>query len=132
MTEPSAPELPSRYRDAVYVAAGAFGEVWRAELEDGPPVAVKVLARELVGDAEVVWRFGAEYRRLVALDHPAFPAAVEDGLLPDGRPFYAMAFAPGRPAGEGAPTSSTVTAPSAATSTLSALRSPCTRPWPCR
>lgn len=105
MTDLAAPALPPRYRDATYVAAGAFGQVWRAALEDGRPVAVKVLEASLVGDAEVVWRFGAEYRRLQALDHPAFPAAVEDGLLPDGRPFYAMAFALGRPAADEGPLS---------------------------
>jgi tetratricopeptide (TPR) repeat protein len=98
MTAPL-PALPPRYRDARYVAEGAFGQVYRATDEQGREVAIKTLAAPLVGKPEVVWRFTGEYRRLAALNHPAFPAAIEEGLTLDGRPFFAMAFKPGRPVG---------------------------------
>ena len=78
MSHPT-PALPARYRDVTYVAAGAFGQVWRASLEGGGEAAVKVLAENLLGRPEAVWRFGAEHRRLAALGHPAFPKAIEEG-----------------------------------------------------
>ncbi|MDB5097558.1 MAG: two component, sigma54 specific, transcriptional regulator, Fis family [Cyanobacteria bacterium RYN_339] len=100
---PSLPALPPRYRDVRYVAEGAFGQVFRAVDDQGREVAIKTLAAALVGRPEVVWRFTGEYRRLAALHHPAFPAAIEEGLTLDGRPFFAMAFLPGTPAGAEAP-----------------------------
>jgi serine/threonine-protein kinase len=88
-------QLPARYEAVAPLGQGAFGEVHSAVLA-ARPVAIKVLGEAWLGRPDVVWRFGAEYRRLAALSHPAFPAAVEEGLDGAGRPYYAMELVPGR------------------------------------
>src|SRR5687768_11512923 len=101
--DPDPPALPDHLRTPEAIGAGAFGRVYRAYDADGRPLAVKVLARELCDRPEAVWQFTGEYRRLARLDHPAFPAAVEEGLTLDGRPYYAMAFVAGDAADARAP-----------------------------
>ena len=93
------PPLPARYASVAFVAEGAFGQVYRATL-DGRSVAVKVLAPHWLGDAEAVWGFTAEARRLAGLGHPALPKLLDQGLTDDGRPFFAMSFLPGEPPSE--------------------------------
>lgn len=95
--------LPPRYREVRALGAGAFGRVYRAIDPAGRPAAVKVLDPALVGRPEAAWQFASEYRRLARLAHPAFPKAYEEGLTPDGRPFYAMAFVEGAPPAPGMP-----------------------------
>lgn len=93
---PSQPQLPARYGSPTFLAEGAFGRVYRAELPEGP-VAVKILAPQWLGDPEAIWAFGAEARRLAGLAHPAFPALVDQGVAADGSPYFAMAYLPGAP-----------------------------------
>src|SRR5262245_59594012 len=69
---PSHPLLAGRYRLESQIAAGAVGEVWRAEdTVLMRPVAVKLLRAEFAGHAEMQERFRAEARHAGALSHPA-------------------------------------------------------------
>ncbi|MDB5102114.1 MAG: hypothetical protein JWM80_6535, partial [Cyanobacteria bacterium RYN_339] len=84
--------LPERYEAVQPLGEGAFGMVYAAVLATRA-VAVKVLAK--AERPELAWQFGAEYRTLARLAHPAFPAAVELGQTPGGAPFYAMELVEG-------------------------------------
>jgi serine/threonine protein kinase len=62
--------LAGRYRLDERVAAGGYGEVWRAtDLVLARPVAVKVLRPEVAGDAEALARFRAEARHAGSVEH---------------------------------------------------------------
>ena len=62
--------LAGRYRLDERVAAGGYGEVWRAtDLVLARPVAVKLLRPEVAGDAEALARFRAEARHAGSLEH---------------------------------------------------------------
>ena len=59
------------YRVEGFVGAGGMGEVYRArDTKLGRDVAIKILPRELVGDADRLARFEREARILAALNHP--------------------------------------------------------------
>jgi serine/threonine-protein kinase len=62
--------LAGRYRLDERVAAGGYGEVWRAtDLVLARPVAVKLLRPEVAGDADALARFRAEARHAGSLEH---------------------------------------------------------------
>ncbi|MDB5096684.1 MAG: serine/threonine protein kinase, partial [Cyanobacteria bacterium RYN_339] len=88
-------DFPVGYPDVRPLGRGAFGEVYAAVDARGRAAALKVMAPEAAARPEAVWQFLGEYRRLARLDHPAFPAAFEEGSTPEGRPFYSMALASG-------------------------------------
>jgi tetratricopeptide (TPR) repeat protein len=73
------------------IARGGMGVVWRArDLDLGRTLAIKVLLEEGQGIPELVQRFRTEARITGQLQHPGIPPVHEVGVLPDGRPFFAM------------------------------------------
>lgn len=77
---------------------GGMGTVYRAR-ESGALdrlVAIKVVRRGVDTD-QVLQRFHAEQTTLARLNHPALAAVHRAGSTPDGRPWFAMEFVPGRP-----------------------------------
>lgn len=78
----------------VRVGRGASGEVYRAiRGSDGTPLAVKVLCYRSTGSIRL--RFHREVEILRQLDSPYVVSVVSDGVLPDGRPWYAMEYVDG-------------------------------------
>jgi hypothetical protein len=70
---------------------GGFGVVYRAvHAPSGEPRAIKVLAAELAGDAEMLKRFAREARVVALVDHPSIVRTLDVGQLPDGRPYFVM------------------------------------------
>jgi hypothetical protein len=84
-----------RYRIEGHVASGGMGVVYRAtDLELDRRVALKLIAPEWAGDADLRERFKHESRLVAALDHPnvipVHDAGERDGLL-----YIAMRFVDG-------------------------------------
>ncbi|MCX4244492.1 serine/threonine-protein kinase [Paraliomyxa miuraensis] len=76
------------------VGKGASGEVYRATSgHAGPPLAVKVLCHRSTGSVRL--RFHREVEILRQIDSPYVVKVVADGVLPDGRPWYAMEYIDG-------------------------------------
>lgn len=76
------------------LGSGAFATVWLAYDEHlDSPVAVKVLADNWAGDAQVVARFLEEGRYLRRVESPHVVPVYDAGELPDGRPYLVMAYA---------------------------------------
>ncbi|HEY2237731.1 MAG TPA: serine/threonine-protein kinase [Streptosporangiaceae bacterium] len=70
MSTPSKVQLDHRYQLDSRVAAGGYGEVWRAtDLVLGRPVAVKLLLAQHVQQPQTLARFRAEAQRAGALTH---------------------------------------------------------------
>lgn len=95
-------EMPAPQRHigpyAVYheIARGGMGAVYYAE--DSAlrrRVAIKVMAKELVADADAVGRFQREARASASIDHPNVARVYLVGLDDDGAPFLAMEFVEG-------------------------------------
>jgi serine/threonine-protein kinase len=79
------------------IAVGGVGEVWRAVREDprGEPVALKRLHSHLMHHAEMRAQFTLEQKLTTGLPrHAHLVHAVEAGDV-DGRPYVALALAPG-------------------------------------
>ncbi|MBS1150148.1 MAG: protein kinase [Myxococcaceae bacterium] len=82
--------LSGRYRLEQKIGEGGMGSVYLAtDLELDRKVAVKLLAKNLVGDAEVVERFEREARLTAKLDHPNIVPIYDVGRT-DERPFIVM------------------------------------------
>lgn len=86
-----------------FAIEGVLGEggsaiVYRAHLPDAPGarLALKVLHPDLQLSPGEVERFIAEAEKLGRVSHPAVVGLHSTGLLPDGRPFVAMPWIPGR------------------------------------
>ena len=88
------PELFGRYRVVKRIGSGAFASVWLAhdDVLDGP-VAVKVLADNWAGRADVRERFVEEARMLRRADSDRVVRVHDIGDLPDGRPYFVMTYA---------------------------------------
>jgi serine/threonine-protein kinase len=83
------------YRIDAHLARGGMGVVYRAtHLGLDRPVALKVIARELAGDASFRDRFLRESRLAARLDHPAV-VPVYDSREVDGELFVAMRLVEG-------------------------------------
>jgi eukaryotic-like serine/threonine-protein kinase len=100
-SEEDAPLTPGMevgaYRVVRQIGSGGHGTVYLAEQPAlGLQVAIKVLRRDLLGSAEMVARFAREVRVVSALRHPSLVAVLDAGVLPDGRPYYAMELLTGR------------------------------------
>lgn len=95
MSSPSL--LGDRYRLETQIAAGAVGEVWRAEdTVLARPVAVKVLLDGSAGHAETLARFRAEARHAGALSHPAIARVYDYGEpVPPDPPYLVMELVDG-------------------------------------
>jgi len=79
-----------RYELLAHIGAGAMGEVWRArDTELQRDVAIKVVPKDLAGEAAVIERFRREALMLAAVNHPNIATihGVEDA---GGTPFIVM------------------------------------------
>jgi serine/threonine protein kinase len=83
--------LGGSYRVTGVVDIGGMGEVYAAEhLRLHRPVAIKVLARHLVGDDASRARFEREAEIVSRLQHPHVVQVLDYDLTPDKRPYLAM------------------------------------------
>jgi hypothetical protein len=89
--------IPDRYQLNELLAAGGFGEVWRAtDLALGRPVAVKLLHPGIARHPETLARFRAEARHCGALSHENIARVYDYGEPPDARaPFLVMELVEG-------------------------------------
>lgn len=84
-------EISKRYRVQRLVAEGGMAAIFRiVDAEFDRPLALKVVARKLRGDAELVERFLREARLTGQLQHPGIPPVQEKGRLEDGTPYFIM------------------------------------------
>ena len=80
-----------RYRVVSRLGSGAFSTVWLSHDDDlDTPVAIKVLAENWVGHADVGQRFLEEARLLRRLEDRRVVRVHDIGRLPDGRPYFVM------------------------------------------
>jgi eukaryotic-like serine/threonine-protein kinase len=95
----SAPFVPSgRYELNELLAAGGFGQVWRAtDLALGRPVAVKLLHAGFACHPETLDRFRAEARHTGALSHENIARVYDYGEPPEApAPFLVMELVEGQ------------------------------------
>ncbi len=93
---PSRPNIAERYRLDERLAEGGMGIVysaWHVTLDQ--PVAIKVIRRELINNAEAVQRFIEEARALAQLRGPHVAQVLDAGIA-DGSPFIVMELLRGR------------------------------------
>ncbi|MFW6023422.1 MAG: serine/threonine-protein kinase [Myxococcota bacterium] len=81
--------LDDHYRITARLGEGGMSVVYRAERDDGPPVAVKVLHEELGDDPDQRERFEREARALFALQHPNILEVHDFGIV-EGNPYLVM------------------------------------------
>jgi serine/threonine-protein kinase len=86
-----------RYLLEEELGRGGMGQVYRGRdrLLDRP-VALKVLHGLHRGEPDFERRFREEAQRTGQLQHPGIPPVHEVGVLPDGRPFFALKLIQGR------------------------------------
>lgn len=93
-TDDREPDLPisiGSYLRKERIARGGFGVVYRAEhAQTGAPAALKVIHAELASTPVMVARFEREIEAIGRVEHPCVVRVLEQGRLPDGRPFFAM------------------------------------------
>ena len=88
--------IAGRFRIEREIGTGGMGAVYLAtHLDLERPVAVKIIRREFVGDADVAERFLREARTMAKLRHPNAAMIFDAGNLPDGRHFIVMEFVEG-------------------------------------
>ena len=95
LTSEPAPPLPSpdpaRYRVDGLLGRGGMGEVWRViDTRLDRAVALKVMRADAARWPALHRRFLIEARITAGLDHPGVVAVHDQGVLPDGRPWYTM------------------------------------------
>ena len=91
--------LDDRYKLTGLVGEGAMGAVYRAEQDDGPTVAVKVLREELGDNAELRERFEREARALFGLEHPHILNVYDFGVH-KGSPYIVTELLTGKALGD--------------------------------
>ncbi|GAA3549901.1 hypothetical protein GCM10022197_00890 [Microlunatus spumicola] len=80
-----------RYRVVSRLGSGAFSTVWLSHDDDlDTPVAIKVLAENWVGHADVGQRFLEEARLLRRVEDRRVVRVHDIGRLPDERPYFVM------------------------------------------
>ena len=85
-----------RYRVVARLGAGAFSTVWLGHDDDlDVPVAIKVLAENWVGHADVAQRFLEEARLLRRVEDRRVVRVHDIGRQPDGRPYFVMDYVDG-------------------------------------
>ncbi len=86
-----------RYDVERFVGGGGFGAVYVARHSLlGQPVAMKLLRREVAGNAEVVARFLREARAAASIHSPHVVRVTDFGTTTDGTPFFVMDLLAGR------------------------------------
>lgn len=97
------PDLPRRigsYLRKERIARGGYGVVYRAEHEGhGTPAALKVVHAELASSPVMVARFEREVEAVQRIHHTGVARVLEQGRLPDGRPYFAMELLSGEDLG---------------------------------
>jgi serine/threonine protein kinase len=86
------PVIPSAARDPQLLGVNSA-----RDLQFAAEVAIKIVARELEMDATSLRRFRDERRILASLEHPGIARLLDDGVTPDGRPWFAMEYVDGIP-----------------------------------
>jgi serine/threonine protein kinase/formylglycine-generating enzyme required for sulfatase activity len=83
------------------IGEGGFGEVWLAERREPfvQRVALKIVHLGL-NSRQVVARFEQERQALAVMNHPSVAKVLDGGIAADGRPYFAMEYAKGRPIDE--------------------------------
>lgn len=105
LNETSMPSLPSligvtldsRYFIQKELGQGGVGMVYLAldrKLHD-KPVVIKVLLEKSLQNSWVVQKFQQEKEALARVDHPGVIGILDDGELPDGKPYLVMQFVDG-------------------------------------
>jgi eukaryotic-like serine/threonine-protein kinase len=90
------PSAIGRFQVRGRLGAGGFATVWLAhDPELDAPVAVKILADNWSGHAEVRQRFAEEARLLRRVDNDRVVRVYDVGSMPDGRPYLVMTYADG-------------------------------------
>jgi eukaryotic-like serine/threonine-protein kinase len=87
-----------RYTLEKLLGEGGMGDVWVARQSE--PVKRRValkLIKTGMDSRSVLQRFDAERQALAVMDHPNIAKVFDGGLLPDGRPFFAMELVNGLP-----------------------------------
>lgn len=88
------PKSLGRYQVSRLLGSGAFASVWLADDDDlGAQVAVKVLSDNWTQMPEVRARFVEEARILRRAESDRVIRVYDIGELPDGRPYFVMAYA---------------------------------------
>ncbi|MDB5097415.1 MAG: serine/threonine protein kinase, partial [Cyanobacteria bacterium RYN_339] len=89
--------LPPRFEDASLLGVGGMGAVYRVfDREAGRHVALKVFQPAPGADAEEArYLFRQEFWALASLSHPGLVAGYDQGLMPDGEPYFTMELVPG-------------------------------------
>jgi serine/threonine protein kinase len=89
--------LDSRYAIQKELGQGGVGMVYLAldrKLHD-KPVVIKVLLEKSLLNSWVVQKFQQEKEALARVDHPGVIGILDDGELPDGKPYLVMQFVDG-------------------------------------
>lgn len=92
------PERVGPYRILAELGRGGMGRVYLAEQEGADfrrKVALKVVAPEGAGAAEIDRRFREERRILAGLEHPGIARLYDAGCSQDGRWYLALEYVPG-------------------------------------
>ena len=101
-SQASQPLLVGRYQLATLsgkmhlLGHGAFGSVYLAtQIGASQRVAIKILHWPLASHPEIRRRFEVEIRLARRFAHPCLVHVLDDGVLPDGRPFMVMEYLAG-------------------------------------
>src|SRR5947208_245117 len=104
----------NQYRITALVGAGGMGEVFRArDTRLNRDVAVKVLPKDFVADADRLRRFEQEAKTLAALNHPNV-LTIHDAGVHEGSPYLVSELLEGRTLREEMNCSGAVSAPTTA------------------
>lgn len=91
------PERIGEYRIERVLGAGGMGTVYLGvRLDDQLPARVAIKVTQFGGEA-LLDRFRHERRILAGLIHPYIARLLDAGMLDDGRPYFVMEYAQGRP-----------------------------------
>jgi len=94
---PDAGAPSERYEVLGIIGVGGMGSVYRArDLRTDRSIALKTLLPHLAASPQALARFRAEGHTTARLEHPGIVPVYDLGVLPDGRPFYAMREIRGR------------------------------------
>src|SRR6266705_738508 len=104
----------NQYRITATIGAGGMGEVFRAQdTRLHRDVAVKVLPKDFVADADRLRRFEQEVKTLAALNHPNV-LTIHDAGVHEGAPYLVSELLGGKTLREEMECSGAVSAPTAA------------------
>ncbi len=93
--------VAGRYQLGELIGQGSMARVFRAnDLDNGRPVAVKILDRRFADSERECRRFFGEAQVLLAIDHPGVVRVLDVGKLLDGRPFLVIEYLEGESLGD--------------------------------